>query len=395
MRFFDGLMRFVKGYSTNQNDVTEIVLTQKYEEIYTETYINYLSFYSNINRIANAFCKCTVETFFDNKEIKDVEWYTWNVQPNKNQSAYEFKNQLITKLYENNEVLVIEIGDGDLYVADDYTRDEYLKYEDIFKNIKVRDFNLDRTYKQSEVLFFKLNDVDIKRYLDGLTTMMRKLMGIAIKSYTNSKGEKVIIDINDIAKGSETFTKDYAKLLGEDFKNYFENANGVLPLFEGYSINDYSSKPDSNTSTKDIMDLMDKAVETSAIALNVPVSLAKGNVSDTSKVIDELLTFCVDPLVKMIEEEILRKRYGLAEMSKGRYIKINSKSIKHVDIFNIATSIEKLISSACFTINDMRRELGMPRIEEEWADRFFMTKNFSTIEELMKALEGGEMNGKL
>lgn len=393
MGFFNNLMRMVKGNANEQfNEKVEISVYQKFDKLYTETYINYLAFYSNVNRIANAFCKCTFDTYISNEENKGAEWYTWNVQPNKNQSAYEFKNQLITKLYENNEALVIAMANGDLYVADDYQHDEYVLFDDIFKNVTIRNMNINRTYTQSEVLFFKLNDVDIKHLLDGLAGMMKNLMNTAIEAYAKSKGEKVIIDIDEVARGSDTFREDYTKLLSEDFKNYFESKKGVLPLFDGYTINDKSTKPDYGSTPKDIIDLMDKAIESNAIALNVPVALSKGSVENTSKVIDELLTFCVDPLVKMFEEEILRKRYGLADITNGNYIKINSKSIKHVDIFSVSTSIEKLISSACFTINDIRRELGMPRIDEEWADRFFMTKNFSTIEELMKALEGGGLD---
>lgn len=387
MGFFRNLINKFKF--SGENDLTEIAITHKFNSLYTETYINYLAFYSNVNRIANAFCKCSFETFTNNENVKDEEWYTWNVQPNRNQSAYVFKNKLITTLYENNEALVVEMANGDLYVADSYNHDEYALFDDVFKNVTVCGLNMGRTYKQNEVLFFKLNDINIKTLLDGMMNMYKKLMDVAVKAYSKSKGGKIFVDIDDIAKGSDDFATTYTQLLGNDFKDFFNNENAVIPLFNGYSINDKSLMPDYETTPKDIIDLMNNAIETNAIALNVPTTLAKGNVQDTSKVIDEFLTFCIDPIVKMIEEEILRKRYGIKEIKNGNYLKINSKSIKHVDIFSVSTSIEKLISSACFTVNDIRKELGLPVIDEDWANEFFMTKNFSTIEELMKAMKGG------
>lgn len=382
-------MRMMKG-DTSDNVVTEISLHHKFHEIYTETYINYLAFYSNVNRIANAFCKCTFDTFVDSKEVKKDEWYLWNVQPNKNQSAYAFKNQLITRLYEENEVLVVETVNGDLYVADSYIHDKYTLYEDVFRNVKVRNMTFNQTFTQQDVLYFKLNDVNIKTLIDGMATMTKKLMNIAVQSYASAKGEKVVLDIKNIAKGDKRFKEILENLLNEDFKRYFEAEKAVLPLFEGYEINSASRKPDNSASPKDVIDLMNSAIEINAQALNVPVALAKGDIQDTSKVVNELLTFCVDPLVKMIEEEILRKRYGMNNIGKGNYLHINSTSIKHIDIFDIATSIEKLISSGCFCVNDIKRALSNPEIDEPWANEYFMTKNFSSIDELLNSLKGGE-----
>ena len=67
--------------------------------------------------------------------------------------------------------------------------------------------------------------------------------------------------------------------------------------------------------------------------------------------------------------------------------------MKHIDIFDIATPIDKLISSGAFTINDILRIIGAPEIEEEWANQHFMTKNYSKIQDILEGNihgEGGE-----
>lgn len=136
--------------------------------------------------------------------------------------------------------------------------------------------------------------------------------------------------------------------------------------------------------------MIDDISDFTAKAFGVPPALLRGDVQGVSDAVDQLLTFCIDPLVDMLQEEINRKRVGQLEYIKGTKIDIDTKAIKHIDLLGVSTSIDKLISSGCFTINDIRKIVGEEPIEEEWANQFFMTKNYATVEELLKGLEGGE-----
>lgn len=177
------------------------------------------------------------------------------------------------------------------------------------------------------------------------------------------------------------------------FKNFFERENAVLPLFDGYSYEDISqnAKTYSTESTRDIKSLADDIFDFTARAFAFPPSLAKGDVQDTGKAIDELLTFVIDPLVEMLQQEINRKRNGYAGFLAGNYMKIDTLAVKHIDLFDIATPVDKLISSGAFTINDILEVLGKPKLEDEWADQHFITKNYSTIQEF---LSGSEVEGE-
>jgi hypothetical protein len=79
--------------------------------------------------------------------------------------------------------------------------------------------------------------------------------------------------------------------------------------------------------------------------------------------------------------------------SKGTYLKIDTKTIKHIDLLSVSTAVDKLISSGCFCINDIRKAVGDEIIDEDWAWQHFITKNYSTVEDLLKMLEGGENSG--
>ena len=93
--------------------------------------------------------------------------------------------------------------------------------------------------------------------------------------------------------------------------------------------------------------------------------------------------------MEILQKEINRKRYGVQEIRKGNYIKINTLAVKHIDVFDIATPMEKLISSGVFTINDILKVLKMQTIDEEWAEQHFITKNYATIQDLLNSLGGG------
>ena len=62
-----------------------------------EIMIRELAFHSCINMIANAVGKCRFKTYQNYKEYKGQEWWTWNYEPNKNQSSSVFIHKLITR----------------------------------------------------------------------------------------------------------------------------------------------------------------------------------------------------------------------------------------------------------------------------------------------------------
>lgn len=121
----------------------------------------------------------------------------------------------------------------------------------------------------------------------------------------------------------------------------------------------------------------------------MPPTLVKGDVQDTGKAVDEMLTFCLDPLAEMFMQEINRKRSGRSEVLKGTKLQIDTMRVKHIDMFDIATSADKLISSGIYTVNMILRALGEPQIDEDWADQHFITKNYSTVQELLDAMKEG------
>lgn len=374
--------------------VKEIMEDQDVQNAAYELYIRELAFWTCVNKIANAVSKCEFKTYYHNKETKGKEYYLWNYEPNQNQNAAGFIYKLIAQLYRKNECLVVEINHR-MYVAESYIKEVYALRDHKFSGISFDGYTLQETLDMSDVMFFELNSTDMRKLMNGMYDSYSKLITYAQNAYQKSRGHKGILNIAGVAQEQDNFNETFEELMSTHFKNFFGKDNAVLPLFDGYNYQDISqnAKTYSTESTRDIKALADDIFEFTARAFSFPPSLAKGDVQDTTKATDELLTFAVDPLVKMIQQEINRKRNGKDGLKQGNYLKIDTLAVKHVDIFDIATPIDKLISSGAFTINDILQVIGKPKIDETWADQHFMTKNYSEIEALIKEIDnenGGE-----
>ncbi|MDY0235070.1 MAG: phage portal protein [Gudongella sp.] len=383
-----GLKTWIINRLAGDPEPTEIEV-EEFFNIQAELVIRNLAFYSAINLIAKSISKCEFKTYFENEEVKKQEYYTWNIEPNKNQNSSQFLTKLITKLYENNECLVIE-SNGQLLIADNFYKKEYAMFENQFTSVIVNGFEFNKTFNMGEVLYFKLNNNDVRKLINGMHESYGKLIAYAQKSYEKSRGSKGILDVSAVAQGNKNFNEVFEKLMNQRFKKFFEANNAVLPLFDGYSYTDIGSKTYSNEGTRDIKAMVDDIYDFTGRAIGTPPILLKGEVSGSKDAVDNLLTFCIDPLADMMQEEINRKRSGYLGYTKGTFLKIDTKTIKHIDLLSVSTSIDKLISSGTFTVNDIRELVGEEPIKEEFANQHYMTKNYATVEELMTALEGGD-----
>lgn len=364
-------------------------LFEEYEDLVGDIYIRELAFLSAVNLVANAVSKCEFKTFTKGKEEKGREYYLWNLEPNKNQNSSVFLHKLISKLYRNNECLVID-QNGQLLIADNFSRKPYALYEDVFTQVQIGDFTFDRSFAQSEVLYFNLTESDTKKVVDGLYNSYSKLITYSMKAYQKSRGTKGIFQYDTLPVAGTPERDAFDKLINEKIKKWLDGDSAALPLGRGQEWKELEKKTYSSESTRDIRALVDDISDFTARAFGIPPALLRGDVQDTSKAVDQLLTFCIDPLADMIQEEINRKRNGYAGFSQGTYLKIDTKTMKHVDLLSVSTAIDKLISSGVFCVNDIRELVGEPIIDEPWAYEHFITRNYMPFEEALKALKGGE-----
>ena len=383
-----GLINWIRNFMSDGTLTQTPISDEEMYNIVTEIHIRELAFYSCVNMIANSISKCEFKTFKANKEVKLNEYYLWNIEPNKNQNSSAFTHKLISQLYRYNEALIVEEG-GQLLVADSFQQTEYALFDNIFDGVTVGNFTFDKKYNMSQVMYFKLSEKDMRQVTNGIYEGYGKLLAYGMKAYQKSRGNRGVLNYETIAQGNEAAKTAFDDLMNNRFKKFFTAENAVLPLPKGYEYTDIGSKTYSNEGTRDIRAMADDISDFTAKGFGIPPALAKGDLAGIKDAMDSYLTFCIDPLTDQISEEINRKRNGYAGFSQGTYLKIDTKSIMHVDLLSVSTAIDKLIASGAFTINDIRKLVGEQPIDKAYADTHFITKNYSTVEDVLAALNAG------
>ena len=343
-----------------------------------------LTIHAAINLIANSISKCEFKTLSKGKEQQGEEYYVWNYEPNKNQNSSQFLQELVATLLYRNECLVVE-SMGQLIIAESFTKEEYALKETVFSNVYRKGLTFDRTFRMSEVLYFRLNNKNIRQLLTNLCNGYNTLLDEAVDKYEKAGGEKGTLHIDALAAGTKyggkSFEEVYEDLMNNRFKRFFNSRSAVLPLFNGFTYTKQAAEQSkkSTSEMKDITDVLDEIVVTVARAFNIPSALLKGDVSDVEKVTQNFLTFCVDPICEMLQTEINRKRYGKRQVQQGCYLKIDTTTIMHVDVFAIAEKIDKLISSGMYCIDELRKKLGETELGTEESRKHWITKNYADI----------------
>lgn len=410
---FKTLKTMMEATSEDPHEQVVDISSEEFRQIIsqktTELGIYDLAFHTAVTIIANALSKCEFRTFlWKEKEQKieetfGTEYYLWNYEPNPNQNAKQFVFKLVWSLVYHGECLVVPINDR-LYIADTYTHDKRVLGEDVFSDICIKrddepgngsPFYVSGSRMSSDVMFYRLNNRNVRSILDELTTEYRDLLKTALTNYSKQGGERGILTIAGSASTAvygkkpdgtnRTFNDVYNEIMNKQFATYFQSPNAVMTLWDGFK---YEPKQPSRNQTAsnltDVTGITDEIYERVATAMQIPPALLKGDIADVEAVTENFITFGIDPIAKMIETENNRKRYGRRALNGSRMI-VDTSRIKHADAFSIASSADKMIACGAWSIDDVRRKANDVPLGEEWSRRHFLTKNYASMTETEEA----------
>lgn len=364
--------------------------------------VRQLCFWTCVNMVANAVGRCEVKTFRKREEVMDREYYLWNFEPNANQNSTAFFHKLIGKLYTDNEALIISSrrrdGTDAVLVADNWQQTtDYASRMNEYTGVQVGDTTYDKTFRESEVLHLKLHHNAMKPVIDALYASYRRLLTAAMSSYQWDRGQHWKVHVGQIAQGAENFEANFAKMLEDQLKPFFGSGAAVLPEFDGYSYERVSGGTGGSSKasdSRDVRNLVEDIFDFTARGFLIPAVLVNGTVQGTADANSRFLTNCIDPICDQLQEEITRKRFGYDGWSQGNFVRVDSSSIIHFDLFANAANVEKLVGSGAFSINDVLRAANQAPINEPWANEHFLTLNIARIQEAAQKLgaQKGENN---
>lgn len=324
-------------------------------------------------------------------ETRGRMWYKLNMKPNENQRGTAFIQEIVRKLLFG-EVLVVEVNE-DFFVADGYNVEEKTITGNKFTEVKKDNYTFRDKFKAGEVVYIKYGNDKAKFLLAGINDMYDELTNAAKDKYKRSAEEKGVLKISQAERNKPDFEEKMEKIINDRFKKYFSRGNHVLPLFEGYEYKSEtaeSTKKYSNEVT-DIKELVGEALARAAQAYKVPVGLIRGDVAGIKDAYTMLLTNCIDPIAAMLSEGFTTAVFSEEEIIDGCEIVADTSNLKHVDIFDMASSIDKLIASGFLSIDEVRLASGLKPLNEEWSKAHYMTLNYTTAQASVEA--GKEVTG--
>ncbi|PFB65938.1 phage portal protein [Bacillus anthracis] len=319
------------------------------------------------------------------KEFEKNElYYRLNVRPNKNMTASTFWEKYIYKLIYDNEALIIQADDGDLLIADGFQHNEYAVFEDTFTDVRVKDYTFKRSFKQSEVIHLKYRNDKLSPLIDGLFADYGDLFGRILNSQKRKNQVRGTVDMDMIGAKTEEQIAKLQEFIDNMYKSIGSKDIAIVPQQKGINYNEIYDGVANGPSVEEINKVTNGFLNQVAMAIGIPIALIYGEMADVEKQTKNYMLFTVRPLLKKLSDEANVKFFEMSEYLLGR--KIEVKAVSFQSIFDLATSIDKLISSSAFTGNEIRSEVDYEESDDPNLNIHHITKNYTKLNES----EGGE-----
>ena len=341
-----------------------------------------------VSLIANTLSKCEFKTYENGKEAKNKLYYMLNISPNPNQNSSQFINKFIEQYYYQGHSLVVPYKKH-IYCADSFDIDDSNPLvENTFYNVTFGNQQPKTKYRANEVFFIQLDNRKVKSLIDSMYLEYSEIIAQALATFKRTNGTRYKLMLERYQAGDPEFKKIYDEGIKKGLESFTQNNNSIYIQNKGVDLQEFSSKTPTNSS--DIIAMRKEIFEVVAQALKIPLPMMYGNITNMNEIVKVYLSLCIDPLADMIGEEFTRKYYSFEEWQGGNYVKVDTSCINHIDIFEVADKVAKIVSSAAMNVDELRDRLGMNALNTEFSTAYWMTKNFALAEDMLTNAEGRE-----
>lgn len=350
-----------------------------------------------IDLIAKTISKSEIQVFRNingkvKKEVDDV-YYTLNVRPNPNQDGTPFMYTLVANLLREGEALAIMTEDKDLYIADRWKTSQDIMRPKIYSEIVIMDgkneFKLNKLVPADDAIYLSLGENKINDVLDSFYKDYAELITASVNGFTSSKYSKYKLTLPTTTKpiinpktGEQYSNKDYEEAIT---KGLFSKQDSVVSIPQSHDLEEVKSV--TTQTSEDTRNMIKDYGNKVAMAFNIPLDIYWGEKTDKSTGTNDFITFAVMPILSIVEDAFNAKIMTKETYLLGERIKFDKFTMKHFDIMDVAHSLDKLFAIG-WSHNDLQEIMGQPIVEEEWANRHHVTKNYMDVDD--PALKGGE-----
>ena len=320
------------------------------------------------------------------RRVYDDEAWLWNVSPNPNMPRAELVSRIVDELLRRSgRALVVPVRRDtrtSIYLADNFPVVPHAGAEDTFEGVSVEGSMAvcPRVLRASDVYRLDVTGGD----MGGWTALMRQLdaqyqqlADLAIQAMRDHDVPKWLYRMEQPVNGTPEQVEAQKAQLAKNLRAFVQSAAPTaLPLYKGQDMSRVEYGAGASPVTPDLVAGIRKDMfETVAVCFRVPTSLLYGNTNNFSELVSAFLTFAVDPVARLLSEEITRKTYTQAEWARGCRAVVDTTHVRHVDLFEVADKVEKLVGSSIDSPNEIRGFTGQDAIPAMWADEYQRTKN--------------------
>lgn len=373
----------------------EVSVADLFGEARTEYRLRELALQTCIDLIAGAVGRADFRTFQKDTEVFGETYFRWNIEPNRNQNSTVFLHQLIDNLCRHNEALIVSVKRRgadrlDMYVADAWKLDsESALRENRYKDVKSGATDFYKSFPESDVLHLTLNRTDVKDILDKAIAAHDRMIGYAQTAFEQATGNHWKVHADRARRNEQGQEENITTLLNKQFSDFLNTPSSVILEFDGMTYTDVSRRG-GKEELDAVRTLFEDVFNETARAFKIPIVLVQGKVEGTKDATERFLSECIDPICDQLQEEAQRKEWTFEEWQAGSFIRVDTSAIRHFDLFENAASVEKLIGSGAYSINELRRAANQPRINAPWADAHYMTLNIEPVESQTRPLGAGK-----
>jgi HK97 family phage portal protein len=352
-----------------------------------KTYMKRLAIETCINIIAKTISQSEIIVTQNGKTIRDEFYYKFNLKPNKNMTSSFFWQSVVHKLIYDNECLIIKTDDDEFLIADTFIHKKYAMYDDTFQSVEAAGYSFSRTFAMSDVIYIPYNNENMADLIGELYGDYGALFGRLIEQQMMKSQVRSVVDIDAIAGKDDTSQARIQSFIDKIYKGIKSGVHVVIPQQKGFKYSEYTTSG-TPVSVDEINKVTDGFLDQVARVLGIPMAMVRGEMADVSAQTKNFKQFCINPMSRKISDELTAKFISKEDYLNGKRVKM--KTYSHESIFDIATSLDKLVASSAFTANELREELGWERSEDPLLDKHLVTKNYTEVVETTDPPRGGE-----